>query len=149
MKCRKTKLISACIDGELEGEEKTLFEAHLRGCLECSRRIEGIRATRALFTNAERYKAPYGFSARVMAKAAEGETKRFSLFPLWVKFAEVAVVLAMIIVGVISGRFLMSSFMGQRTGTISSSFSLEIFEPTPPDSLGGAYLALLETKNEK
>ena len=149
MKCRKTKLISACIDGELEGEEKTLFEAHLRGCLECSRRIEGIRATRTLFTNAERYKAPYGFSARVMAKVAEGETKRFSLFPLWTKFAEVVVVLVVITVGVISGGFLMNSMMGQRTANIASSFSLEIFEPTPPGSLGGAYLALMETKNEK
>jgi hypothetical protein len=149
MRCGKTKLASPYIDGELEGEEKTLFEAHLRGCLECSRRIEGIRTTRALFANAERCKAPCGFSARVMAKAAERETKRFPLFPLWAKFAEVTVVLVMITVGILSGRFLTNSIMGQRTVNIASSFSLEIFEPAPPGSLGGAYLALMEAGNEK
>jgi hypothetical protein len=35
------------------------------------------------------------------------------------------------------------------TVNISSSFSLDVFDATPPGSLGGAYLALTEVKNEK
>jgi anti-sigma factor RsiW len=151
MKCSKAEqLISPYIDGETENGEKTLFEAHLRECAACRGKLEDVRRTHALFAHAEHYRAPYGFSTRVMARATtEKERGLPRLLPLVTKFAEVVIVLLMITIGILSGRFLTNSLMGQRTVNIASSFSLDIFEPAPPGSLGGAYLALMEARNEK
>jgi hypothetical protein len=30
-----------------------------------------------------------------------------------------------------------------------SSFSLDVFDPAPPDSVGGVYLAMMEARHEK
>jgi hypothetical protein len=35
------------------------------------------------------------------------------------------------------------------TATITSSFSLDVFDAAPPGSLGNAYLAMTEVENEK
>jgi hypothetical protein len=55
----------------------------------------------------------------------------------------------MISVGVLAGRFVMNSMMNQRVSSFVSSFSLDLFEPAPPDSVGGAYLAMTEASHEK
>jgi anti-sigma factor RsiW len=149
MKCRTTKLVSPYLDGELKEKEKALFEAHLRGCSACSGKLAAIRGLHALFAGAERYHAPYGFTTRVMAKAAGQGKRRFFLVPVLVRFAEAAVVLAMITVGVMSGSFLMNTLMGRQMENFASSFSLEIFEPAPPNSVGGVYLAMTEAQHEK
>ena len=63
--------------------------------------------------------------------------------------AEVLVLLVIIFTGIISGTFLSDRLMAEKKTLIRSSFFLDIFEPTPPDSLGGVYLAMTEVKNEK
>lgn len=146
MRCRKSKLVSPYVDGELSSGEKTLFETHARGCSECAGRLEAAQRTHDLFAHGEQYRSPYGFSARVMAKTTAPKKETFARVPLLVKFSEVVVVLVMMTVGIVSGRFLMSGTMNHKTGNIASSFSLEIFEPAPPGSLGGAYLALTEDR---
>lgn len=150
MRCSKTKLASPYIDGELSEKDRRLFEEHMPACPECASRVEAYQKTRGLFSHVERYQAPYGFATRVMVQtAAREKNKVWRLFPAMVKFAEVAVVLVMISVGVLAGRFVMNSMMNQRMGNIASAFSLDLFEPAPPDSVGGAYLAMTEANHEK
>ncbi len=150
MRCSKTKLASPYIDNELSEKDKRHFEAHLPACPECVSRVEAYQKNRVLFSYAERYQAPYGFTTRVMARAAAREKENFArFFPIITRFAEVAVVLIMISVGVLAGRFVMNSVMNQRMGNIVSAFSLDLFEPAPPDSVGGAYLAMTEASHEK
>ena len=150
MRCSKTKLASLYVDNELSDKDKRFFEAHMPACPECAGRVEAYQKTRGLFSHAERYQAPYGFTTRVVARAAAQEKKNFArFFPIVTRFAEVAVVLVMISVGVLAGRFVMNSMMNQRMGNIASAFSLDLFEPAPPDSVGGAYLAMTGAGHEK
>jgi anti-sigma factor RsiW len=150
MKCAKTKLASPHIDNELSEKDKDHFEAHLATCHECGARIQALQKARSLFSQAERYQAPYAFTTRVMARAAaQKRTKVWRLFPTVARLAEVAVVLVMILVGVLAGRFVMNSVMHQRMGNIASTFSLDLFDSAPPDSVGGAYLAMTEAVHEQ
>jgi len=150
MSCPKTKLISAYLDKELRLREKTAFEAHVQGCASCSHALEEMRLLRTSFANVERHPAPYGFATRVMARTAELEKKKAPwFFPYFVRFAEAAVLLVVITVGILAGKVMTNSSPATTTTNISSAFSLDIFDATPPGSLGGAYLAMTEVRNEK
>ncbi len=144
-------MVSPHVDGELTVGEKVQFESHAKGCPECSARLEAFQGMHAAFAGADREKAPAWFSARVRARVADMKPQRTAAFPLLVRFAEIAVVLLMITVGVISGGLLVSSAPGPgpSMGDFASSFSLEVFDPAPPDSVGGVYLAMTEAKNAK
>jgi len=150
MSCPKTKLISAYLDKELSPGEKTAFEAHVQGCASCSHTFEEMRLLRASFANVERHPAPYGFATRVMARTAELEKKKTSwLVPFFVRFAEVAVLLVVITMGILAGEVMTNSSPATTTTNVSSALSLDMFDATPPGSLGGAYLAMTEVRNEK
>ncbi len=150
MSCPKTKLISSYLDKELGLGEKTAFEAHVQGCTSCSHALEEMRSLRAAFANTDRHQAPYGFATRVMARAAELEKKKAPWFvPFFLRFAEAAVLLAVITVGILAGKVMTNSSTATTTTNIASSLSLDVFDATPPGSLGGAYLAMTEVRNEK
>jgi len=150
MNCSKThRLISPYIDGELKVRDKEAFESHIKSCRACGKAAEEARFQHNLFARAEEFNSPYGFSTRVMANIASEKTGGFSLTLLFTRFAEVIVLLVIIFSGIISGGFLSDRLMAEKKTLIISSFSLDIFEPTPPDSLGGVYLAMAEVKNEK
>jgi anti-sigma factor RsiW len=150
MSCPKTKLISAYLDKELVLSEKAAFEIHLQGCNSCAHALEEMRSLRAVFANAERYQAPYGFATRVMARTAELEKKKAPwLVPFFVGFAEAAVLLVVITVGILAGKIMTNSSSVTPTTNITASLSLDVFDATPPGSLGGAYLAMTEARNEK
>jgi AhpD family alkylhydroperoxidase len=149
MSCSKSKLISTYLDKEMGASEKIAFEAHLQGCNDCVQAHEEMRLLRAAFVKAERYPAPYGFATRVLAQSAELEKKKTPwLVPLFVRFAEAAVLLIVITVGILAGRVMTNSSSVTATN-IASSLSLDMFDATPPGSLGGAYLAMTEVGNEK
>ena len=149
MSCSKSKLVSAYLDKEMGPGEKTAFDTHLRGCNDCVQALEEMRSLRAAFVKAERYPAPYGFATRVMARTAELERKEMPWFvPFFVRFAEAAVLLLVIAVGIVAGKIMTNSSPAATTN-ISSSLSLDVFDATPPGSLGGAYLAMTEVRNEK
>ncbi len=150
MICPKTKLISAYLDQEMELGEKTAFETHVQGCNRCSHALEELQSLRAAFANTERHQTPYGFATKVMARTAELEKKKAPwLVPFFVRFAEAAVLLAVITVGILAGKVLMNSSTAANTTIIASSLSLDMFDATPPGSPGGAYLAMMEVRNEK
>lgn len=149
MSCPKTKLISAYLDKELRLREKAAFEAHVQECASCQQALEEMRSMRAAFVKAERYPAPYGFATRVVARTAELEKKKTPWFvPIFVRFAEAAVLLIVITVGILAGK-IMTNSSSVTTTNIASSLSLDMFDATPPGSPGGAYLAMTEVRNEK
>jgi anti-sigma factor RsiW len=162
MRCPKIKLISAYLDQEAGLHEKTAFEAHVQGCNICSHTLEEMRSLRAAFATAERHPAPYGFASRVMVRTAALESPspypiplgerikvRGGFVPLFIKFAEAAVLLIVITVGILAGRAMTYNYSSAKTTNMASSLSLELFDATPPGSLGGAYLAMTEVSNEK
>jgi anti-sigma factor RsiW len=77
MSCSKSKLVSAYLDKEMGPGEKTAFETHFQGCNDCAQALEEMRSLRAAFAKTERYLAPYGFAARVMARTAELEQRKY------------------------------------------------------------------------
>ncbi len=150
MSCPKSILLSAYLDEELKESAKVALEAHLPGCALCSAALSDLRSLRAAFANSERHQAPYGFATRVMARAAELEKKKSPwLVPLSVRFAEAAVLVLVITVGVLAGRVMTNISTTAQPTSIASSLSLDVFDATPPGSLGGAYLAMTEARHEK
>jgi anti-sigma factor RsiW len=150
MSCSKSKHISAYLDKEMGPGEKAAFDTHLHGCSDCAQALEEIRSLRAAFAKAERHPAPYGFATQVMARTAEMERKKTPWFvPIFIRFAEAAVLLIIITVGILAGKAMTNSSSAANTTNIALSLSLDLFDATPPGSLGGAYLAMTEVKNEK
>lgn len=150
MSCPKIKLISAYLDKEIGVGEKTAFEAHLQGCDRCSYAIEELQSLRAAFLTTKRHQAPYGFATRVMARTAALDKKKSPWFvPFFIRFAEAAILLIVITVGILAGRVMTNGSSVVKTTNIASSLSLDLFDATPPGTLGGAYLAMTEVSNEK
>ena len=150
MSCPKSKLISAYLDKEMGFGEKTAFETHLQGCNSCSHSLEEMRSLRAAFANAERHQAPYGFATRVMARTAALEKKRAPWsVPLFIRFAEAAALVIVITIGILAGTVMTNERSAVTATNIASSLSLDLFDAAPPGSLGGAYLAMTEVRNEK
>ena len=150
MKCPKAhKLISPYIDGELAEQDRRRLEDHMKVCLNCRTEFKESKELHNLFANADGFKAPYGFSTKVMANIAAEKTGGFSFTLLLTRFAEVAVLLVIIFSGIISGGFLANRLAPWKLSAVTASLSLDIFEPAPPDSPGGVYLAMTEVRGEK
>jgi hypothetical protein len=95
------------------------------------------------------FKTPYGFHTRVMANLVTGKTIEKSGIPALTRLAEALVVIAVITTGIISGTFLVKDLMPEKARDVIASLSLDVFDPAPPGSLGGAYLAMTEVGDEK
>lgn len=150
MSCPKTKLISAYLDEELQDSDRDMLEAHVQGCAQCGTTLRDTRSLRAAFANTERYQSPYGFTTRVIARAELEQKKSPWFVPLFIGFAEAAVLLFVITAGIFAGKVMTDSPSRlSKTANVASSLSLEVFDATPPGSLGGAYLAMTEAGNEK
>jgi anti-sigma factor RsiW len=147
-------MISQYVDGELIPEKKRDFDTHIDNCSYCRKALEETRALHGLFASAERFPAPYGFVTRVLAnlEGEEGLLLRDRLFirPYFRRAAQVALALVVMTFGVISGNL----FLAQRTEPIGQTdvqetFSLDLFQATPPDSIGGIYVTLMRSRHEK
>ena len=150
MKCPKTEHISAYLDGELEKKDRASLQSHIQNCARCAQMFQEMRSLRAAFAQAERHPAPYGFATRVIARTTDLEKKKAPWFvPIFVRFAEAAFLLVVITVGILAGKVMTNSSSAVNTTNNASSLSLDVFDATPPGSLGGAYLALTEVGNEK
>ena len=150
MRCKELEgLISPYIDNELSEEDRELFEAHLKECRECSAEYEEILAMHNAFAHSERFKAPYGFSTRVLANIESKDIGVWPWKPFFARLAGAVAILMIIGIGIGSGGFLGGSFSLQKTENPASSLSLDTFSAAPPDSLGGVYLAMTERRDEK
>ena len=148
------ELISSYIDGELGPEEKEAFSFHIRSCPGCREALEEFQSVHKLFASTERFSAPYGFTARIMANLETKEPSRlwafFALRPFALRAMEVAFAFIVVLTGMLFGHLLVADrVFPQRPVTIQESFHLDLFQSTPPDSIGGIYVALAEAANEK
>jgi len=153
MTCKSVReMISPYIDEALEPAGRDAFISHIKECSECRMRYEEIRGIHALFAGVERDRAPAGCSSKVMASLkAEQEAgmPAFASFkaPLFLKFAEAAFAVVIAIIGIISGNILMmNSHTSERPPVIEESLSLDVFDPLPPDTIGGAYIVMTEVR---
>lgn len=155
MKCRHArKAISPYIDRAVGPDEKKDFEAHIRDCAACRKRLEELQALHSLFAGTQEFPAPYGFASRIMANLEEREESRFRfLVPVrhfFLRIAQTAVVLAVLTIGILSGNVLMPE-RPQPFGrtAVQQTFSLDLFQAMPPDSVAGIYDALMRSGHEK
>ena len=145
MRCTKTReLVSSYIDGEIPKRELEQLEFHIRSCQECSKKAEEVLNVHDRFAAVERFNAPYGFAARVIADIERGEVGIGYWTPSIARLAGAAAIIMLIGIGIMSGGFLGGSFSPQKTANLASLFSLDVFSAAPPDSLGGAYLVVAE-----
>lgn len=150
MNCSKVhKLISPYIDGELPERDIKALEDHMKVCNKCRTEFEEEKELHNLFTNVDGFKAPYGFHTRVMANISSGKTRGISAIPVFTRFAEAFVIIVVIAFGILSGSFLIEGYVPDKAAGVMTSLSLDVFDSTPPGSLGGVYLAMTDVKNEK
>lgn len=156
MECSQTrKMISQYVDCELEPNEEKGLLSHVADCPECKRELEEVKSMQHLFASAERFEAPLGFVTRVMARLEERDQVSssfwsfFTLQPAFLRIAEVAFALVIVVVGVLSGNLLVADRASIRQPTVKESFSLDLFQATPPDSVGGVYASLTGVADER
>ena len=150
MKCSKArKLISPYIDGELTERDCRILEDHTKVCHKCRAEFEEGKELHNLFANADKFKAPYGFHTRVMANISAGNIRVNSRVPFFVRLAEAGFIILVIAFGIFSGSLAIKGYPQDKARDVMASLSLDVFDSAPPDSLGGVYLAMTETKNEK
>ena len=150
MKCSKArKLISPYIDGELPERDTKSLEDHMKVCHKCRVEFEENKELHNLFANADGFKAPYGFQPRVMANIRSGKARGLSEIPVFARFAEAFVIIVVIAFGILSGSYLIKGYPQDKARDAIASLSLDVFDPAPPDSLAGAYLAMTEVRDEK
>ena len=150
MNCSKTqKFISPYIDGELSEGTKRKLESHIKGCEKCRTEMEEMRKLHQVFVNAEKFAAPYGFHTRVMANVNTAKTGKLPGISIPARLAETVMVLLLIVMGIMSGTFLVRSLILGRAADVIASLHLDVFQYAPPGTLGGAYLAMTEQRNEK
>jgi len=150
MRCAHArKELSAYLDGELGAAARERLTSHLETCETCRIAYAALRNVHALFAQAERYAAPPALSWRVAAAIRSRETIRQPFFPVALRLAEQVVALtAVIAIGAASGNLLAAGPALERAANPAMLLSLDIFAATPPDSLGGVYLALTEADHE-
>jgi anti-sigma factor RsiW len=155
MKCRHAKkMISQYVDDELSPRRKRDLESHIRSCASCKDALEEARALHVLLSAAERFPAPYGFATRVLANLDEKEASQVPRLPgfrpLVFRAAQVALALVVMTIGTVSGSLLLTE-RNDRLGqtAVQETFSIDLFQATPPDSIGGIYNTLMRPDYEK
>lgn len=150
MNCDKAHgLISPYLDGELPATEQADLAAHLRVCADCRVVENEMRLQQQLFAGIARFAAPVGFRTRVMADLDPAPAARLWWMRALTGVAEVAVLGVIIFTGVVSGSLLAERLVPGKTPALTASLALDLFDPAPPDSLGGVYLAMTEVRDEK
>ena len=160
MNCKKVlSRLQAYVDGEMPAKLMSEMEEHLGGCPSCRGQVEHIRQVGGILDSLDVPPLPEGFSTRVMAEArkrAPLAKEKESFFPLdwqplqWLldlsapmRLAASAVVLLACLLGMLMSKEL--SLSGYHQTSVAEAENLDGFEwfsPTPPASLGSAYLSL-------
>jgi hypothetical protein len=106
MTCHEAReRFSALVDDTATAEERARCEAHLAGCADCRRELQGFRQTVALLRSLEPARAPLGFVERVTAAARPAPRSRrflervFLPLPLKLPMEAAAIVMVAVLVG--------------------------------------------------
>lgn len=163
MNCKKVlSRLHAYVDGEMPARLMSEMEEHLGACPSCRSQVERIRQMDNLLDSVSVPPLPQGFSARVMAEARKRALpvpgKRPLMGPDWMPlrwFADLTVPMrlaacAMVLLACFLGMFMSRdlSLSGSLRTSVVEAENLDGFEwfsPTPPASLGSAYLTLALT----
>lgn len=86
--------LSAYLDGELSGPEKSEVEAHLKGCAECRGELESLRRANAEFKAHGARRAPEDLKQGILRQAGQKEERVLSF-----AIAAAVVVLVLLCVG--------------------------------------------------
>lgn len=159
MDCDKARgLFNGRIDGLLTEAEREALETHSASCVRCARELGGLVEASRAARSAVRFRAPEGFSSRVMAgiRAAEepGFFKWLFDMPVHLKIAQaaafaVAVAMGIYSAGLISDRLVNGTEVAENAdASLVASVSIEYLDPVPPESMGDMYLASEENGNE-
>jgi len=127
------RLISPYLDGELLGEDRAAFEAHVRGCVACAASLEQEHAVvRAVRESLPLYEAPDSLRRRVaeLARLQESETAVAALrSQARARF---------------SGRLLAGSVLAASVAALALAAAALVRTPQPaaPPRLAGAFASL-------
>lgn len=72
------ELFTARIDDALDADVRARLDAHLAGCTDCRRELDGLVRTVALLRRARPVHAPAGFAERVISAARPGRRQRLA-----------------------------------------------------------------------
>lgn len=159
MICEKVRsLLDAHMDGELADRAGQEVEEHLDTCGVCRERLERIREVKNVLDLLNVPPVPGGFSDRVMAEArsripqTRGKTffvpagspfRWFAELSAPMRFAACALTLLAFLLGVGMSREVSLSRDHRNAAAVMGNLEgFEWFGPTPPDSIGTAYLSL-------
>ena len=166
MNCKKVlSRLHAYVDGEVQARLMREMEEHLGICPSCRSQVERIRQVDDMLDSMTVPPLPQRFSARVMAEARRRALPEPGKRPLlgldWMPlrwFADLTVPMrlaacAMVLLACLLGMFMSRdlSLSGIARTTVVEGENLDGFEwfsPTPPTSLGSAYLTLASTTPE-
>ncbi len=143
------KMISPYVDDELRPADRKILLSHAEECDLCRQELTDAERVHHLFIRAERYEAPYGFTQRVIARVAEADShlpwlvRASRAEPFFAYAAKATFALIVVAVGIISGRALVADRTVERQAAVQDSFSLDLFQATPPGSITGIYASLL------
>jgi anti-sigma factor RsiW len=166
MNCKKVlSHLHAYVDGEMPARLMREMEEHLGACPPCRSQVERIRQVDGMLDSIAVPHLPQGFSTRVMAEARRRALPVPEKRPLWgldwmplpwfadltvpMRLAACAMVLLACLLGMFMSRDL--SLSGSPRAAVVEAENLDGFEwfsPTPPTSLGSAYLTLALTTPE-
>ena len=163
MNCKKVlSRLHAYLDGEIPAKLMREIEEHLGACPSCRSQTERIRQVGNILDSIIVPPLPSEFAARVMAEARSRtpfvkEKKTFfslgwqplrRLFDLSVpmRLAACTMILLACVMGVFMSRDLsLSGSSRTNVAEVENLDGFEWFSPTPPASLGSAYLTLAST----
>jgi anti-sigma factor RsiW len=166
MNCKETlSHLHAYFDGEVPAKLMHEMDEHLGVCPSCRSQVERIRQVDDILDSISVPPLPEGFATRVMTesrkRALPAPGKRPLLGLDWMPlrwFADLTVSMrlvacAMVLLACLLGMFMSRdlSLSGSPRTIVADSENLDGFEwfsPTPPTSLGSAYLTLALTTPE-
>lgn len=162
--CKKiVSHLHAYVDGEIPRESVRGIEDHLRKCPVCRGQLERMYQVGEMLDSLAVAPLPQGFAARVMAEAQRktcvAEKKKSRALPWqpvrWLfdlSFAMRLTTCVMIFLACFLGAYMSSVLSIPRnipTAHSESLEGLEWFSPTPPSSLGSAYLSMASNESDK
>jgi anti-sigma factor RsiW len=166
MKCKKAfSAMNAYLDGELSNSAGHKLEGHLKSCPECRDQLKTLRRVETLLDDWVAPPLPQGFALRVDAagkrRLALRKGKRsfpaanwlplrwLAEWPVPIRVAACGIALLACMLGLFLGKEV-SHTLNQRTAAagVENLEGFEWFSPTPPASVGYAYVTVAMTALE-
>lgn len=146
------KKIKAYLDGELPAGVAEVLKSHLAECPACSQEAAALSKTWELLLEIpEVQEVPDLIPAtlvRILEEQENTRSRKFLrwLFPVPLSAATAALVIGLVI-GIGIGRIIASNYLDRKE--TDTALYLEVFQDTPPQSIGDAYIKVNYAMEEK